>query len=258
MEILDKLTDKLRRHVWCAIVIVGALVTIVWMAAFAYASKGSDIASWGSIFLALAVIMYMFFESYRSGQSLSEMRELIREGQNILAGKADQLRAQVESMKEQQQKFADSLLQQRPQLVAETKAPERPEFRLNIGACTWVQLLGLYSIVKSFKSKRALNLNLLATIVYEEPGFRAGTPAHFGGVMFLSGLFTGITCFLEADSVAVGAFGIEAKKDFPNNTAQLIIERLQQQIDDAQMSDPDRRRLQKLKHNIDAYVAAIG
>jgi hypothetical protein len=251
MEMLDQLTAWLRRNVWCFV--VAALLTIFWMAAFWYAGQGAAIATWLSIILAVVVIIYTFFETYRSGQRLSEMRELVREGQDILAIKADELKTETKSMKEIQQKIFDDL-QKGPNLTEKTGPPVGPQFRLNIAACKWGQLFGLYCIAKSSKTKHPLDMEALINAIYPNPDITRGSNMYNAMMWQLLGVFVGISCFLEPNSVLVSPNSLKVTK-FPNDVADLLSENIQQQLDDPDMSAKDRKRFKNIIDGIDLVVA---
>lgn len=258
MEILDQLTAWLRRNVWCFV--VATLLTIFWMAAFWYAGQGAAIATWLSIILAFIVIIYMFFENYRSGQRLSEMRELVREGQDILAIKADELKTETKSMKELQEEFTRQFpdLQKGLFVAGKTEPSKGPKFRLNIAACSWNQLFALYctsKLSKSSKSKHTLDIEALINAISPHPEIiTKGTSVYNAFVWQYIGIFMGISCFLERGSLSVSPNRLIVRK-FPNDAADLISETIQQQLDDPDMSAAQQERFKKIKDAIDIIVA---
>lgn len=188
----EKLTSRLQKHVWCAIFFMGLL--IFWLAAFIYDGKGSDWASWLSILLAVIVVVYMFLQTHRSEQNLSEMRHLISEGQQLMTEKAGVLAEKAVSI-EGSMALIHSLVQSPTQDIAPQEPLKKTKFELNISGMSNYALLVMYSLVKAQNQKKPLPVRLLAFIERSERQHERIFDIAYG-VAF--GIARGFQCFLEA------------------------------------------------------------
>ena len=105
-EHINKLSTKLKEHVWC----VMAFAALLLLAVITYwlGGKGNEIVSYvgfasavTSIVLAIIVIVYTFYQTNRSEQNISEMRRLISEGQEIMVEKAGTLTEEAKAFREE-------------------------------------------------------------------------------------------------------------------------------------------------------------
>jgi len=89
-QVGEKIGFSLLRWGYFGVFGLGVERTIAWLTAFFYDGRGSDIASWLSIVLAILVFVYMFYQHAQSERNTSEMRGLIHKGQQIIVEKAGQ------------------------------------------------------------------------------------------------------------------------------------------------------------------------
>lgn len=235
MDILDKLTDKLRKHVWC--IVAFAAMLIFWIIVFSVSEKGADIASWVSILFAIIVIMYMLIQGH-------EMRNLIEQGHRIMEAGTGKL----------ERKF-DLLGFGGPAPPTESIDPEElkmaPQLQLNTMTCFWFPLLVLYAIVKAYEAGRPLHIPKLATIIFERSAkdrVRGQEIAVFGAIITLS-------CFLKPESISE-LLNLEEVRvnQLPASLVAYVPPAVQKRIED--LTTRDRNRLRASKEAVDQWFTA--
>jgi Ca2+/Na+ antiporter len=216
-EIMSKLSTKLKEHVWCVIFFMGLLM--FWLAAFIYYGKGSDWVSWLSILLAVIVVVYMFLQTHRSEQNLSEMRHLISEGQQLITEKAGVLAEKASSI----EVLVQSLEQLPAQNIASQGALKETTFELDVSGLPGYPLLVLYSLVKAQNQKKLLSLRALASIAASSEAKKDREYAFNIAYSMTSGLINGLQCFLREITWAKGSRNKFRVKTLPASVESHIL-----------------------------------
>lgn len=237
---LDKLTDKLGRHLWCVIGLIGLLM--FWIVVFSVSGKGADIASWVSILFAIIVVTYMLIQGH-------EMRNLIEKGHRIIETRTG------EWTQELNRALSLGAAGSTSQVGDEEQAAGTPQLPLNTATCLWLPLLVFYAVVKAYQSGRPIRSARIAKIFFEvrheEDYVLTMTEEHL-----VVGIILGLSSFLQPGSIELMRREVNIKKLPPPFVSHLPTA-IQNRIDDPNMSEPERERLQAFKDEIDRDFATM-
>ena len=192
MEPLDKLTVKLKSHVWC-IILFSALM-IFWIIAFSFSGKGDNTASWQSILFAVVVIVYMLIQGH-------EMRNLVEEGHRLMAEKFG-------AVEESAKKFEAiaKLLESTEQPTTVSVPPSEHKYELNASISTCIILYMFYAVSRSYVLKKSVSLRNLVKNMYPDNEKTSDAMYWIG-----QGILRSLESFLEKGSLEIGMEQQKAK-----------------------------------------------
>ena len=201
MKRLKTLTEILARYVWCVIIIAAilllSLITLSFGEDVDLVSHLSLAGAVVSIVLAVIVIIYMYFQDYRTSQNITEMRKLIDEGNRIMTDKARVMVDKTESIEQMvagmaQPTAADSQPVTQP---LEIKEP----LQFDVSAYSDGGIIILYALVKSHELGRPMSLRKIANLIWKD------LPDTGKNLMLLygMGIMQSLQAFLGKDSISI-------------------------------------------------------
>lgn len=243
---MNTLTAILKRHIWCVIIISAILLLAAITLAFgddvnliSHLSLASAVVS---IVLAVIVIVYMYYQDYRSSQNVTEMRSLIDQASRTMTDKATLIVDKAQSIDQTliglTQPPADRDTKSTPLVLQERGT-------LDISAYSNIALLTLYSLVKSYESRKPISIIEI---------FKSAVD-NFSEMSFFSlGIIHSLRVFLGKDFVNVSARQQELKKlpdGFKESVTAQIDKRLKNYKDKGK--DEDYAELKDAWDSIDNY-----
>lgn len=250
-EELKKLTETLRRHVWCIIIL--ALLFVFWLTAFFYAGKGNDIASWLSIILAILVIVYMFYQNARSEQNTSEMRGLIHRGQQIIEEKAGVMTDEARVMRETGLALIEKF---QPEVGGESEPFEGPSFQFDVSSVGKGLLLVLYCIAKSCERQKRIYFKEIMPLIFEEDELDSTENAVDSTIAY--SVTSVLSCLFEPESiifhdVSEREFPQIEVKNLPANFAKYVSDEIKKRIKNPSTKPENKSFYQDAVQAVDDY-----
>lgn len=254
MEPFDKLTVKMKSHVWC-IIFFSALM-IFWITAFSVSGKGDNIASWLSILFAVVVIVYMLIQGHG-------MRNLVEEGHRLMAEKVGTTAEKVAERVDSMNKTASALLSRLEEpatKISNVESLESDKLRFNASNAKSHTLLTLYAAVQSSKFGKPILIDNLTNIINEaQKQGRLDNPTVALFFTFgLRGILLGLECFLEPHSIIPGrrTWSYEVK-NLPPEFEEHISKELTRRATEPPVTPEYTDYIESAKRNIDAYFAEL-
>ncbi len=207
---INKLSTKLKEHVWC----VMAFAALLLLAVITYwlGGKGNEIVSYVgfasavvSIILAVIVIVYTFYQTNRSEQNISEMRRLIDEGYHTMTDKADLIVKQTESLEQ-----AMAGITQPPTDSDTISAPLtliKEAGTLDLAAYSKGGLLVLYSLAKSYELRKPISWKAISAELFKGKEGQTKVTCYYG-----FGVIQSFRAFLGRDDLIWSAEQQELKR----------------------------------------------
>ena len=179
---MDKLVEILKRHVWCIIILAAILLLSVTVLSFgadvSLVSHFSFASAIVSIVLAIIVIVYMYFQDHRSSQNITEMKSLIDQASRAMTDKAGLMVDKAQSM---EQIMKEGMIQP----LSSDSEPTTPPLeinetlRFNFSAYGYMGILVLYSLVKSYESKKTMSWHDISKL-FEKTGLIVSAIQYYG------------------------------------------------------------------------------
>lgn len=254
LEELRKLTETLRRHVWC--IILFAFLFIFWLTAFFYDGRGSDIASWISIILAIFVFGYMFYQHIQSERNILEMRGLIHEGQQIIAEKAGAITEEAKVIRETGLAILGRF-QPLPEVAGESRPLEGQSFQLDISRAGQIILIVLYCIGKSCEHHKRVSFTEIMARIYKED--KLGSFDNVVDAIVAFSIAKVLECVFEPGSIIFHEFSehkiqhIEAK-NLPANFTKYVLDEIKKRIEEPSTEPKTKSFYQDAVKSIDDYL----
>lgn len=194
---MNNATELLKRHVWCTIIIAATVslsaIIVACSSDVSLVSHLSLTSAIVSIVLAIIVIVYMFLQDHRSSQNIAEMKDLVAQASRNISAQAGVIVNEAKSMKQ----IAEMM-----QAPSSDSVPATPPLKIE-GALSfdisvygsW-GLLTLYSLAKSYKSKKAMSWFEISDSLYEEDETERDDIYYYG-----LGMIQNLKSFLGKDAV---------------------------------------------------------
>lgn len=233
---MKKLTEILKRHVWCVIIIAAIILVSVITLSFGedvnFVSHWSLAAAIVSIVLAFLVFVYMVVQGWRSSQNITEMKNLIDRGTYLMIDKARILADKADSMKQ-----LEKVLQSFQAGYKSTTPPLeiKESLQLDFGVFGHWGLMVLYSLAKSHESGKTMSWEKLSELIYEDGTLREAI-SNYG-----LGIIQSIASFLGGKASSVSSEQPEVE-NLPDGLRESVTIELED-------------RLNKLKEEKDEFYA---
>ncbi len=248
MELFDKLTVKMKSHIWC--VIFFSALMIFWIVAFSVSGKGDNIASWVSILFAVVVIVYMLIQGH-------EMRNLVEEGHRLMAEKTGKVAESAKSISERLSEFLQ-FREPPPSKISEIQPLRTRKLHINVDTRI-VTVLVLYACAQSCKFDKQMSLKKVgAIILHAFEMTKIDDTALSLSAWANIGILFGVESFLEPVRVITGENIWDAKvENLPPDFEELIVEELTRRATKKPVSSKYADKIDSAKRNIDAYFAEL-
>jgi hypothetical protein len=224
---MNRLTEILKRHIWCVIAIAAIILLAIITESFSkdvnlvsHLSLASAIVS---IVLAVIVIVYMYFQDQRSSQNITEMRKLIDEGHRTMTDKAGLMIDKAQSI----ENIARLMQSPSPGSKPDTPPLEILErLKLDVSVYSRSGLLVLYSLAKSHELRKTMSWNVISRLLYKENESWAIQVQVHG-----LGIIQSFEAFLRHEYLTSSNEQIRVKK-LPDGFAESVIAELNHRIKD--------------------------
>jgi len=227
---MKRLTEILKRHVWCVIIIAAIILLSLITLSFcedvnlvSHLSLGSAIVS---IVLAIIVIVYMYFQDQRSSQNITEMRSLIDQGTRMMTEKADIMVDRAETIGRQLGIMKDTPTDGKtitPPL--EIKEP----WQLDISVYGFWGLLALYSLAKSNESGKPMSWEKMASLFSDNSKINIDIHEFSAVVNCGFGIIQTFGAFLGREAATWSYDQQEAKK-LPDGLKESVTDQIEKEL----------------------------
>ncbi len=253
------LTDWLRQHVWCVMVVF--LVILVANTALYFSSDAPLVDAFGlagsiaSIILALVAILYGAISAWRSKQNVGEMRHLIEDGQSQLDRRAGQMVSAAEDLNRQAAGLGAMLGSTSP-LTEEPEDEAKPlqgNYSLDLHLSSYTYVLVVYAVAKAGECEKIFVSRDAAEIIFREK------KAVHDGTIFVAGITGLLRSFLGGDNISsfrwVGKsfeWDIKAMPDILGHCQETI----EAMIIHPELSAETKAFIERVKTKIDDHFAS--